>query len=72
MARTPDDDKRRALRLAGKAAEKARAAEETKLAAMRFAHDLGASLREISEVTDIPHVTVKRMLERTAADRDDS
>lgn len=32
--------------------------------ALRFAKEQGASLREIAEVTGVPHVTVGRIIER--------
>lgn len=63
--RTPDPgDKARALKLAGHATAQARGAESKQQAAIVFAADQGASLREIAEATGIPHVTVKRILER--------
>ena len=63
--RTPDSaDKRNALELAAHATEKAAIAEAEKAAAIRFALGAGASLREVSEVTGIPHVTVKRIADR--------
>ena len=41
-----------------------RQASARRLRWMKRAHEHGASLREISEATEIPHVTVKRMIDR--------
>lgn len=46
--------------------QKAAAAEDSKIAAVRFAASCGASLREIQQATGIPHMTVKRIIERGA------
>jgi DNA invertase Pin-like site-specific DNA recombinase len=62
-----DGDKRRALRQAAYTTKKADTAETSRNAAIRFAADNGASLREISEATGIPHMTVKRIIERASA-----
>jgi DNA invertase Pin-like site-specific DNA recombinase len=66
MTRVPDPagDKRRALRLAGNAARRAGLAETTRNNAIRFAAENGASLREIADATGVPHMTVKRIIER--------
>ena len=63
----PDGDKRRALTQVTYSARKADTAERAKVAAMLFASERGASLREIAEAADLPHMTVKRMLERARA-----
>lgn len=60
----PDTDKKAALRLARRANERADVAETTRNNAIRFASDAGASLREIAEATGMPHMTVKRIIER--------
>lgn len=65
--RSPDADKARALRLASTAAKKAAKATSEQVSAMRFALEAGASLREISAATNIPHVTVKRIIERASS-----
>lgn len=64
----PEKDKRTALRLAGRATTRREKAQREEVAAMRFAVDAGASLREVAAATGVPHVTVKRMLERSTAD----
>lgn len=60
----PEKDKRTALRLAGRATERRTKAQREEIAAMRFAVDAGASLRELEAATGVPYVTVSRMLER--------
>lgn len=62
--RDPEGDKRRALGQAAYTARKVDAAEHSRRAAVRFAAEVGASLREIAEATGLSHMTVKRMLER--------
>jgi DNA invertase Pin-like site-specific DNA recombinase len=59
--------KRRALKLAAHAASRADVAEKSKANAIRFASQCGASLREIAEATGVPHVTVKRIIDRQQA-----
>jgi DNA invertase Pin-like site-specific DNA recombinase len=60
----PEGDKRRALRLAATAAHRADLAEASRNNAIRFAADAGASLREIAAATELPHMTVKRIISR--------
>lgn len=60
----PDGDKRRALKHAAVTVNRLDKAEQARTAAIRFAADCGASLREIADATGIPHMTVKRILER--------
>jgi hypothetical protein len=60
----PEGDKRRALRLAATASHRADLAETSRNNAIRFASDTGASLREIAAATDLPHMTVKRIVDR--------
>jgi hypothetical protein len=60
----PEGDKRRALKLAAAAAHRADLAETSRNNAVRFAADAGASLREIAMVTELPHMTVKRIVDR--------
>lgn len=62
----PDGDRRRAIDLAAKAAKKARTADRQRDAAIRFAVEEGASLREVAEATELGHMTVKRIAERQA------
>lgn len=66
MATIESDQKRKnqALRLAAKAAEKARQADRDERNACRFAADAGASLREIAEAVSRPHTTVARIINR--------
>jgi Homeodomain-like domain len=60
----PEGDKRRALRLAATATHRADLAETSRNNAIRFAADAGASLREIAAATQLPHMTVKRIISR--------
>ncbi|MHB1534310.1 MAG: hypothetical protein ACYC1D_06805 [Acidimicrobiales bacterium] len=60
----PEGDKRRALKLAAAASHRADLAETSRNNAIRFAADAGASLREIAAVTELPHMTVKRIVDR--------
>lgn len=64
----PAGDKRRALKLAAHASKKFDDAEAGRAAALRFAKEQGASLREIADATGIPHVTVGRIIDRAPAD----
>lgn len=68
MNDTTDEAHRRAqaLKLATKAATQALEAEERSAAAMRWAQEHGASLRDIATATGVPHVTVSRVLRRLA------
>lgn len=61
----PAGDKRRAIKLAEHAATKFDDAEAGRAAALRFAHEQGASLRELEEATGIPFKTVSRIIGRT-------
>ena len=63
-AADPEGDTRRALRLAASAAHRADLAETSRNNAIRFAADAGASLREIAAATELPHMTVKRIVDR--------
>jgi DNA invertase Pin-like site-specific DNA recombinase len=63
----PAGDKRRAIRQAASAQRKLEAAEAARNAAVMFAHELGGSLREIADGIGLPHMTVKRIIERTGA-----
>lgn len=64
----PETDKRAALKLASAAAHKVDVAEATRNNAIRFAAEQGASLREIAAGTGLSHMTVKRILERSASE----
>ncbi len=64
QASDPEGDKRRALKLAASAAHRADLAETSRNNAIRFAADAGASLREIAVATELPHMTVKRIVDR--------
>ena len=63
-AAEPEGDKRRALKLAATAAHRADLAETSRNNAIVFAADTGASLREIAAATELPHMTVKRIVDR--------
>jgi len=54
------------LKLVRYAAENADVASSKRDAAIREAHRAGSSLREIAEASGISHMTVKRIVERTA------
>lgn len=60
----PEGDKRRALKLAAAASHRSDLAEVSRNNAIRFAADTGASLREIAAATELPHMTVKRIIDR--------
>ena len=64
----PETDKRAALKLAAAASNKADVAESTRNNAIRFAAEQGASLREIAASTGLSHMTIKRILERSASE----
>lgn len=68
--RTPDPagDKRRTIKLAEHAAKRANEAQSALSAALRFAHDHGASLRELEAATGIPFRTVGRIIDRLPID----
>lgn len=65
--RDPEGDKRRSLRLAAHATQRAGTAETTRDNAIRFAAENGASLREIAAATGLNHMTVKRIIDRARA-----
>ncbi len=65
--RDVDGDRRRALTQVAYISRKAEAAERSRAAAMVFASDRGASLREIADASGLPHMTVKRMIDRARA-----
>lgn len=67
---TSTDDDRRALALRD-VTRQARAAEQAQRRmanAMRLARAAGCSLRDIADAADRPHMTVKRIIERVAAE----
>jgi len=64
---TATDSKRtNLLKLVRYAAENAGVATSKRDAAIREAHRAGSSLRDIAEVSGISHMTVKRIVERSA------
>lgn len=63
----PEGDKRRALMLAKRTAERSGTAEESRNNAILFASREGASLREIADATGLGHMTVKRIIDKEAA-----
>lgn len=63
-AADPEGDKRRALKLATTATQRSDLAETSRNNAIRFAADAGASLREIAAATELPHMTIKRIVDR--------
>lgn len=63
----PDDRKRRALELAAGTTRARDAAVAVQGSAFLAATDAGASLREIADATGIPHMTVRRIIERARA-----
>ena len=54
------------LKLVRYAAENADVASSKRDAAIREAHRAGSSLREIADASGISHMTVKRIVERSA------
>lgn len=54
------------LKLVRYAAENADVASSKRDAAIREAHRAGSSLREIADASGISHMTVKRIIERSA------
>jgi DNA-binding NarL/FixJ family response regulator len=62
----PESKQENLLKLVRYAAENADVASSKRDAAIREAHRAGSSLREIAEVSGISHMTVKRIVERTA------
>lgn len=68
MARTTTTDSKQTnlLELVRYAAGNAGVAISKRDAAIREAHRAGSSLRDIAEVSGISHMTVKRIVERSA------
>lgn len=67
MATTTDDSTRtNLLKLVRYAADNAEVAASKRDAAIREAHRAGASLREIAAESGISHMSVKRVVERSA------
>ena len=64
----PEQVKRNALRLAKSAVTKAERAERAKRAALSFALEKGASLREVEAATGVPFSTVQRIVSRDRQD----
>ena len=62
----PESKQENLLKLVRYAAENADVASSKRDAAIREAHRAGSSLREIAEVSGISHMTVKRIVERSA------
>ena len=62
----PESKQENHLKLVRYAAENADVASSKRDAAIREAHRAGASLREIAQASGISHMTVKRIVERTA------
>ncbi len=63
---TTDSKQLNLLKLVRYAADNAEVASSKRDAAIREAHRAGSSLREIADVSGISHMTVKRIVERTA------
>jgi hypothetical protein len=59
-----EDVKRRALRLAARAARSFNEGDKKRAHSMLYAADCGASLREIAEATGVPHTTVRDIIGR--------
>jgi DNA-binding NarL/FixJ family response regulator len=66
MTTTDDTTHIHLLKLVRYAARNADVATTKRDAAIREAHRAGASLREIAEQSGISHMSVKRIIERTA------
>ncbi len=66
MATSTDDTQAHLLKLVRYAARSAGVATSKRDAAIREAHRAGASLRDIAAETELSHMTVKRIVERTA------
>lgn len=65
----PEDDKRRAVKLAGQKVRRWRKAEAEAAQALWFAHyKTGATLRELEGETGIPFKTVDRIIKRRPGD----
>lgn len=67
---SPDDDKRRALEHAASRTRRRIEADRAEANAFAFAHQMGASLREIEHATGVPHMTVKRRIASVTPDPD--
>lgn len=63
----PEKRKRDALRVARYAAQEFEQRQAGRAAAIRRAHENGASLREISAATGLPPMAVKRIVDGAAA-----
>lgn len=63
---TTDSKQANLLKLVRYAAETADVASSKRDAAIREAHRAGSSLRDIAEASGISHMTVKRIVERSA------
>lgn len=61
----PESKQENLLKLVRYASENADVASSKRDAAIREAHRVGASLREIADASGISHMTVKRIVERT-------
>lgn len=66
MTTSTDDTQTHLLKLVSYAARKAGVATSKRDAAIREAHRAGASLRDIAGESRLSHMTVKRIVERTA------
>lgn len=62
----PESKQENLLKLVRYAAENADVASSKRDAAIREAYRSGSSLREIADASGISHMTVKRIVERTA------
>lgn len=62
----PESKQENLLKLVRYAAANADVASSKRDAAIREAHRAGSSLREIAEASGISHMTVKRIVERSA------
>ncbi len=58
-----DVNRRQAVKLVARAAERLRKAQSEQRSTIRFASEVGASLREIAGAAGVSHMTVKTMLE---------
>ena len=63
---TTDSKQTNLLKLVRYAADNADVASSKRDAAIREAHRSGSSLRDIAEASGISHMTVKRIIERSA------
>jgi DNA-directed RNA polymerase specialized sigma24 family protein len=65
-----DINRRQAIRLVRRATERLNKAQSEQRSAIRFASEVGASLREIALAADVSHMTVKNLLD-VPVDTDD-